>query len=142
VSMFTFKVLGAACAAMIAAAPALAQDTVTTSSGIEVVGDIAKGEKVFKKCKACHAVGADAQNKVGPQLNAILGRTAATVDGFKYSKALVEKAAAETLVWTPELLDEFLKKPKDFVKGTKMSFAGIRKDEQRADVIAYLAGFE
>jgi len=82
------------------------------------------------------------KNKTGPHLNGVIGRVAASLEGFKYSKALMEKAEAEELVWTPETLDEFLTKPKAYVKGTKMSFAGIRKDTQRADLIAYLAGFE
>ena len=104
----------------------------------ELPGDVAKGEKVFKKCKACHAVGADAKNKTGPQLNGILGRAAGTVDGFKYSKALM--AAAEAgLTWTVEDLDAFLLKPKAFLKGTKMSFAGLKRDNQRQDVIKFLS---
>ena len=104
----------------------------------ELPGDVAKGEKVFKKCKACHAVGADAKNKTGPQLNGILGRAAGTVDGFKYSKALM--AAAEAgLTWTVEDLDAFLQKPKAFLKGTKMSFAGLKRENQRQDVIKFLS---
>ena len=112
------------------AAPARAMD--------DLPGDVAKGEKVFKKCKACHAVGADAKNKTGPQLNGILGRAAGTVDGFKYSKALM--AAAEAgLTWTVEDLDAFLQKPKAFLKGTKMSFAGLKRENQRQDVIKFLS---
>ncbi|MBL3706034.1 c-type cytochrome [Sulfitobacter sp. BDSS02] len=103
-------------------------------------GDPEKGEKVFRKCKACHEVGPDAKSKTGPVLNGIVGRDAATYDEFSYSDALV--AAGEGgLVWTPEALAEFLEKPKDFVDGTKMTFAGLRKDDERADVIAYLATF-
>ena len=101
----------------------------------------AEGENVFKKCKACHQVGEDASNRVGPQLNGIVGRAAGTVDGFKYSSAL-EEAAAGGLVWDPESLAAFLEKPKDFMKGTKMSFAGLRKEDERANVIAYLATFD
>lgn len=111
------------------------------ASDFEITGDAAKGEKVFRKCKACHEVGDGASNKAGPVLNGILGRAAAAGE-YEYSDALKEKAEAEELVWTPETLDEFLTKPKAFVKGTKMTFAGIRKDTQRADLIAYLAGFE
>lgn len=113
----------------------------TLASDFEITGDAAKGEKVFRKCKACHEVGEGASNKTGPMLNGILGRAAAAGD-YAYSDALKEKAEAESLVWTPETLDEFLTKPKAYVKGTKMSFAGIRKESQRADLIAYLAGFE
>ncbi|SDD40667.1 c-type cytochrome [Ruegeria marina] len=103
-------------------------------------GDAAKGEKVFNKCKACHAVGEGAANKVGPQLNGIVGAPAGQVDGFKYSDALTE-AAAGGLVWDEENLAAFLAKPKDFMKGTKMTFAGLRKEDEIENVISYLQGF-
>ncbi len=103
-------------------------------------GDAAAGEKVFRKCLACHMVGEDAQNRVGPMLNGVVGRAVGAVEGFKYSSGFEERAAAgET--WTPEALDAFLEKPRDYVKGTKMAFAGLRKEEERANVIAYLASF-
>ncbi len=114
--------------AMTLAAPALAG------------GDPAEGEKVFKKCKACHMVGDGAKNRIGPVLTGIVGAPAGRNPDFKYSAAMTE-AAAGGLVWTEENLDKFLKKPKDFLKGTKMTFAGLRKDDQRADVIAYLGTF-
>lgn len=104
-------------------------------------GDATKGEKVFKKCKACHTVGEKAKNKVGPLLNGIVGAEIASVEGFKYSDAFLAKKA-EGLVWTVEELDAYLTKPKDHTPGTKMSYAGLRKEKQRADVIAYLQGFE
>jgi S-disulfanyl-L-cysteine oxidoreductase SoxD len=103
-------------------------------------GDAAAGEKVFKKCAACHAVGEGARNKVGPELNDVVGRTAGTVDGFKYSKAMV--AAGEGgVVWSDDSLNTYLEKPKDFIKGNRMSFAGLKKEDDRADVIAYLKTF-
>jgi cytochrome c2 len=103
-------------------------------------GDVAAGEKVFKKCKACHMVGDGAKHRVGPHLNDMFGRTAGTVEGYKYSKAMI--AAGEGgLVWNAETLAQFMVKPKDMVKGTKMSFAGLRKDEDIANVTAYLKGF-
>jgi len=102
---------------------------------------VAEGEKVFRKCKACHQVGADAQNKTGPQLNGIMGRQAGTVEGFRYSGAM-EEAGAEGLVWTTETLAEFLAKPRSYIKGTKMSFAGLRKEDDIAAVEAYLSTFE
>jgi len=102
-------------------------------------GDAAKGEKVFKKCKACHTTEAGGKNKVGPNLSGIVGKAAGTVEGFKYSDALMEKAG-EGLVWDEANLDAFLKKPKEFIKKTKMSFGGIKKDEKRADLIEYLKG--
>ena len=104
-------------------------------------GDAAKGEKIFKKCKACHAVGDDAKNKVGPILNGIVGAPAGANPDFKYSDALKE-AAAGGLVWDEANLAAFLTKPKDLIKGTKMSFAGLRKESEIADVTAYLATFE
>ncbi|WP_226628759.1 c-type cytochrome [Alloyangia pacifica] len=103
-------------------------------------GDAAKGEKVFRKCQACHMVGEDAENRVGPVLTGVVGREIAAVEDFDYSDALQELAAADG-TWTPEELSAFLEKPRDFAKGTKMSFAGLRKEEERADVIAYLATF-
>lgn len=102
-------------------------------------GDAAKGEKVFKKCAACHAVGPDAKNKVGPELNGIVGRSWGVVEGFKYSKGLLEMADGK--VWDEETLEVYLKKPKDLIPKTKMSFAGLKKDDDRANVIAYLAQF-
>ncbi|MEO3427411.1 cytochrome c family protein [Pelagibius sp. CAU 1746] len=104
-------------------------------------GDAEKGEKVFRKCKACHAVGEDAKNKVGPQLNGIVGATVGMVEDFKYSDAFKEKSA-EGMVWSEDNLDAYLKKPKDLIPGTKMTFAGLRKDDEREDVIAYLKQFE
>lgn len=103
-------------------------------------GDAEKGEKVFKKCKACHAIGEGATNKVGPELNGIVGRKVASVEDFKYSKVLQEMGEADA-VWEPDTLAQFLEKPKAYAKGTKMSFAGLRSEEDRADVIAYLATF-
>ncbi|WP_424985866.1 c-type cytochrome [Microbulbifer sp. S227A] len=103
-------------------------------------GDAEKGEKVFKKCKACHAVGDDAKNKVGPMLNGIVGAPAAANPDFKYSDAMTGMAA-EGLIWDEESLTAFLTKPKDFLKGTKMTFAGLRKAEDSENVIAYLATF-
>ncbi len=107
--------------------------TLAASSAM-AAGDAKKGEKVFKKCKACHTVDAGGKNKVGPNLHGIVGRKSALVEGFKYSKAM--KAADVT--WDAATLDGFLKKPKKFMKGTKMSFAGLKKEKQRVNVIAYL----
>ncbi len=96
-------------------------------------GDAAKGKKVFKKCKTCHTFDPD-KKKIGPHLKGIIGRKSASVEGYKYSKAM--KAADVT--WDEGTLDEYLKKPKAFIKGTKMTFAGLKKESQRQDVIAYL----
>ncbi|MEE8188584.1 MAG: cytochrome c family protein [Kiloniellales bacterium] len=96
-------------------------------------GDAAKGEKVYKKCKACHSL-EDGKNKIGPHLNAVVGRAAGAVEGYKYSKAMKESG----LTWDEETLMAFLEKPKKFLKGTKMSYAGLKKEDQRHDLIAYL----
>lgn len=104
-------------------------------------GDADKGKKIFNKCKACHAVGDGAKNKVGPQLNGIVGRAAGQVDGFKYSKAMIAKGE-EGLVWDEAALSAYLTKPKDFVPGTKMSFAGLKKEKEIADILAYLGTFQ
>ncbi|UUX51539.1 c-type cytochrome [Nisaea acidiphila] len=99
---------------------------------------VEKGEKVFKKCKACHAVGEGAKHKIGPHLNDVFGRTAGTADGFKkYSKDMV-KAGEEGLVWTEETMAAFLAKPKAMIKRTKMAFAGLKKEDDLNAVIAYL----
>lgn len=103
-----------------------------------VSGDAEAGAKVFRKCQACHAVGEDAKNKVGPILNGIVDRQVATVPDFDYSDALLEMTDN---TWTPEALAAFLEKPRDYAPGTKMTFAGLRKEEERANVIAYLATF-
>ncbi len=118
-----------ACAIALAGGAALAE------------GDPAKGEKVFNKCKACHMVGEGAKNRVGPTLNGIIGAEIASVEGFKYSDAFLAKKD-EGFVWTEEAIAAYLEKPKDYIEGNKMSFAGLRKEADRANVIAYLAQFE
>lgn len=103
-------------------------------------GDAAAGATVFKKCAACHAVGEGAKNKVGPELNDVLGRVAGTAPEFKYSKAMTD-AGAGGLVWSSETLHQFLTKPKDFVKGTKMSFPGLKEQADIDNLVAYLQTF-
>jgi len=113
-----------------AAAPA----AVASAAAFMVGADAEKGAKVFRKCKACHKVDADAGNGVGPNLHAILGRDIASLEGFKYSDALLAKEGE----WDFENMSAFLTKPKEWAKGTKMAFPGLRKEQDRADVIAYL----
>lgn len=99
-----------------------------------LAGDAAKGEKVFKKCKACHYVDKE-KNRTGPHLVNLFGREAGSIESFKkYSKAIKKSG----IVWNEETLDGFLKKPKKYLKGTKMSFAGLKKEKDRANVIAYM----
>ena len=99
--------------------------------------DPANGEKVAKKCTACHTFEAGGANKVGPNLYNIVNAAIAGGDGFSYSPALTEKADS---TWDYESLNAFLHKPKDWAPGTKMSFAGLRKAGDRADIIAYMRG--
>ncbi len=99
--------------------------------------DAAHGAAVFKQCKICHQVGPGAKAGVGPEQNNLIGSTAGSRPGYNYSPAMKAKGA-EGLTWTPENLDKFLADPKGFVPGTKMVFPGLKKPEDRADVIAYL----
>ncbi|MDN5786769.1 c-type cytochrome [Pseudorhodobacter sp.] len=101
---------------------------------------VAAGEKVFKKCAACHKVGEGAQNSIGPALNGIIDHPAGALEGFNYSTAMTA-AGAGGLVWDAASLDQYLIKPRDLVKGTKMTFAGLKDEGDRAAVIAYLSTF-
>lgn len=103
-------------------------------------GDTERGKKVFRKCSACHAVGPKAKNKIGPILNGIVGRKAGTVAGYKYSNA--NKIAGDKgLVWTEVVLLDYLVDPRKAMPGTKMVFAGVKDEQDRNDVIAYLKTF-
>lgn len=96
--------------------------------------DPAAGEKVFAKCKSCHKL--DGTDGTGPHLNGIVGRMHAAITGFGYSEANLALAGEP---WTPEAIDHFIKNPKEYMPGTKMSFAGLPKPEDRANLVAYLA---
>ena len=98
------------------------------------LGDINHGEKVFKKCSACHLVNKGGDNKIGPALYGVLGRKVASIESYKYSKAM----ASYNKEWTFEEMNGYLKKPQRYIKGTKMAFAGLRKEKDRASVILYL----
>ena len=93
-----------------------------------------EGEKVFKKCLACHSIAESGGNKIGPALWGVLGRKVGSVSDYKYSKAM----SAYGKNWSFEEMDGFLTKPKNWIKGTKMSFAGLKKAEDRAAVILYM----
>ncbi|UWQ22414.1 c-type cytochrome [Jannaschia sp. W003] len=101
---------------------------------------VAAGEKAFRQCSSCHQVGEDARNRTGPVLNGIVGHPAGAVEGYRYSKALAEMAEGG-LAWTPEELAAFLAAPRDYMPGTKMSFRGLRSEDDLAAVIAYLGSF-
>ena len=116
----------------------------TTSSSSEVekidiaalmaMGDIAIGEKVFKKCAACHSIVKGGKNAIGPALYNVVGRKVGAIEDYKYSKAL----SSYDKEWTFEELNGYLIKPAKWIKGTKMAFAGLRKEKDRASVILYL----
>lgn len=105
-------------------------------SGPAWAGDAAKGEKVFKKCMACHAA-ASKTNKVGPYLQGVVNRPVASAEGYAFSDGMKEFAAGGK-VWDEAALDLYLTNPKALVPKTKMAFAGLKKPEDRADLIAYL----
>lgn len=102
--------------------------------------DAANGEQVFRRCRACHQVGDSAKNAVGPLLNNIVNRAAGSIEGFNYSAANKD-AGAKGLVWTEENLSNYLTNPAAFMPKNKMAFAGLKNEQDRKDVIAYLKTF-
>ncbi|MCF6305687.1 MAG: c-type cytochrome [Rhodobacteraceae bacterium] len=100
-------------------------------------GDPDAGEQVFRRCISCHAIGPEAVNKVGPPLNEIFGRVAGSMEGFRFSRAMVA-AGQEGLVWDDATMDAFITRPSRFVSGTRMSFSGLRSPEDRTNLIAFL----
>lgn len=115
----------------------LAQDSNQETAENSGSGDAVRGKKVFRKCMACHTVKKDGRSRIGPNLWGIVDGAAGAVEGYKYSEALIERAEAG-LVWDAESLDAYLRKPREFLKGGKMVFAGLRKEQDRLDVITYL----
>lgn len=111
--------------------------SLTLGSVPAVAGDAINGERVFKRCAACHSV-ADKANKVGPYLTGVVGRPVATAEGYSYSEDMKAFGAAGK-VWDESTLNAYLENPKSVVAKTKMAFAGIKRAEERADLIAYLA---
>ena len=112
---------------------------VTTEEKIDIsslmaMGDLATGEKVFKKCAACHSIVKGGKNNIGPALYNVVGRKVGSISNYKYSSALNEYGKE----WTFEELNGYLIKPAKWIKGTKMAFAGLRKEKDRASVILYL----
>ena len=103
-------------------------------SALMAMGDIATGEKVFKKCAACHSIVKGGKNNIGPALYNVVGRQVGSISDYKYSKAL----SNYNKEWTFEELNGYLIKPAKWIKGTKMAFAGLRKEKDRASVIKYL----
>ena len=116
-----------------------AMSVATLVTGQSQAQDAAAGEKVFAKCKACHVADED-KNKIGPSLFGVIGRAAGAHEGFRYSPAMVE-AGKSGMVWDDATLTTYLHDPKATVKGTKMAFPGLKKDEDITNVIAYLKQF-
>jgi cytochrome c len=100
--------------------------------------DAAAGEKVFVQCKACHQIGENAKNAVGPVLNGVIGRHSGTVEGYSYSAANKNSG----LTWDEATFREYIKDPRAKVPGTKMVFAGVKDDQKVSDLIAYLKSFD
>ena len=122
-----------------AVATSTEKDSVSNEEKVDInalmaMGDIATGEKVFKKCAACHSIVKGGKNNIGPALYNVVGRQIGSVSDYKYSKALSEYGKE----WSFEELNGYLIKPAKWIKGTKMAFAGLRKEKDRASVIMYL----
>jgi cytochrome c len=119
----------AACAGALLAGPATADITMALGTA-----DATAGERVFKKCASCHTVENGGENRVGPNLYGIVGQPVATAEDFRYSEAMQDFGGE----WSPDRLSEYLENPRKAVRGTRMSFAGLKSEEDRADVIAFL----
>lgn len=103
-------------------------------SGAALAQDAAAGAKVFNQCRACHQVGETAKNLIGPKLNGLFGRTAGSVEGFKYSDANIKSG----IVWSEAIFAEYIRDPKAKIPGTKMVYAGLKNDQQITDLTAFL----
>jgi cytochrome c len=116
------------------AATAVVEEEKVDIAALMALGDVNAGEKIFKKCAACHSINQGGANKIGPALYNVVGRKIGGVADYKYSKAFVEYGKE----WNFEELNGFLLKPSKWIKGTKMAYAGLRKEEDRASIIKYL----
>ena len=114
--------------------PLMVLSTLALVSSAHAAGDAEAGAKIFAQCSACHAVGAGAQNNVGPVLNGVVGRAAASYPSYRYSSAMRKSG----LTWNEATLREYLKAPDKVVPGTKMAFPGVASEEDLANVIAYM----
>ena len=129
---------------------AAAAFTMVGSAGVAVAqdaqpyidADATAGATIFRQCSACHMVGEGAMNRVGPQLNGIVGRAWGSVEGFNYSDSHREAGVEQGGVWTVSIMSEYLANPRAMVARTRMAFGGLRQEQQIRDVIKYLAGFD
>ena len=117
-----------------AASTSIAEEEKVDIAALMAMGDISSGQKIFKKCAACHSINKGGKNNIGPALYNVVGRKVGEVSNYKYSKAL----KSYDKEWTFEELNGFLIKPSKWIKGTKMAYAGLRKEKDRASVIKYL----
>lgn len=111
---------------------------VIVSAGAASAQDVAAGEQSFRKCLPCHAVGPDAKNKVGPELNGLEGRHSGSVQGYNYTEANKNSG----ITWSEATFKEYITDPRAKIPGTKMVFAGIKNEKERGDLWAYLAQFK
>lgn len=119
-----------------ALAPLLATAILAVSVGYASAADVKKGKRVFNKCKACHSLVAGKKG-IGPSLHGVFGRTAGTLEKYKYSKAM-KAAGAGGKVWNEETITAYLANPKKYIKGNKMAFAGLKKKSDQENIIAFL----
>jgi cytochrome c len=111
--------------------------TIATATSALAAGDAEKGKTVFKKCLACHRIGPEAKTLVGPELNGVVGRKAGSIEGYSYSKAMLNSG----VTFDEATLTQYLRNPRGMIPGINMTFPGLPKDEDIADVIAYLKTF-
>ena len=118
----------------VVASKASATSEAVDISALLAMGNIEHGQKVFKKCTACHSIKKGGKNKIGPALYNVLGRNMAGLENYKYSKAIIAFGKS----WTFDEMNSFLIKPQSYIKGTKMAFAGLKKEKDRASVIIFM----
>ena len=122
------------------AAVALAALAAAGGARAELIGDAEKGAEVFAQCAACHQIGQGAEDRIGPHLNGLFGRRAAAHEGYAYS-ASMERAGVDGLIWTRRTLDAYIENPRALVSKTRMSYPGLKDDQARADLLAWLRTF-
>ncbi|GGF80910.1 cytochrome c [Mameliella alba] len=124
--------------ALVALAPLVGPATAEEEA--QLIGDAERGEDLFRQCIGCHQIGPGAKNRIGPHLNGIFGRRAGSLEGFDYSKSM-ERAHGDGLTWEYETLDAYIQNPRVLISGTRMSYRGMRDEQDRHDVLAYLRAF-